>query len=385
MKVVVVGAGVLGSAMALRLARAGCQVTICERDHPGGGASGRSFAWLNARNKDPEAYFHLSVEAMHAYSRLARDLGRAEWWHRTGSLQLAAMQSDPDQTLERMKAVGLEVRRIGRARALALEPDLMLSPGEDEFLFYEGDSFVEVLPAIAAQLAAATALGATIRIGSDVQHIEVAGGRVSGVRLASGDRIPADAVAVAAGVETPSLVGEVAHPPQLVASDAVAIPGRRQPRGVLAVTDQVCAAVERVVHLPDVHFRPDGGGRLVLQASAVEDHVPPGTVVPPGSTESNELLRRGRGRIRYLDHVEVVQVRQACRPMPVDGLPAVGRYEEPAGLYVAVTHSGVTLAALLSEIATAEIAHEHESELLSAFRPQRFDASRQPHKEVTSA
>ncbi|HVC82377.1 MAG TPA: hypothetical protein VNL35_17965 [Chloroflexota bacterium] len=44
-----------------------------------------------------------------------------------------------------------------------------------------------------------------------------------------------------------------------------------------------------------------------------------------------------------------------------------------AGLYVIVTHSGVTLAPILAELATREV-HGSSEALLAPFRPDRFTA-----------
>ena len=45
----------------------------------------------------------------------------------------------------------------------------------------------------------------------------------------------------------------------------------------------------------------------------------------------------------------------AARPVPQDGLPVIGA-SWPEGVYVAVMHSGVTLAALVGEAVTQELA-----------------------------
>ena len=47
-KMIVIGAGVMGTSVAYRLAQAGADVTVLEAGRVGGGTSGISFAWTNA-------------------------------------------------------------------------------------------------------------------------------------------------------------------------------------------------------------------------------------------------------------------------------------------------------------------------------------------------
>ena len=60
------------------------------------------------------------------------------------------------------------------------------------------------------------------------------------------------------------------------------------------------------------------------------------------------------------------------RPMPADGLPVLGFVEKAPNLYIALMHSGVTLAPLVSELAAMEILDGARVERLSPYRPERF-------------
>lgn len=61
---------------------------------------------------------------------------------------------------------------------------------------------------------------------------------------------------------------------------------------------------------------------------------------------------------------------RAFRPVPADGLPVMG--EAADGLYLAVMHSGATLAALAGELAAREILGGSAEPLLAPYRPGRF-------------
>eukprot|EP00984_Skeletonema_dohrnii_P031824 scaffold24849_cov104-Skeletonema_dohrnii-CCMP3373.AAC.3 len=81
---------------------------------------------------------------------------------------------------------------------------------------------------------------------------------------------------------------------------------------------------------------------------------------------------------------ESFRITTANRPISADGLPVVGLVEE--GLYVAVTHSGITLAPLIGELASFEIEESLNAksseeilrqerygfQILDAYRPTRF-------------
>jgi glycine/D-amino acid oxidase-like deaminating enzyme len=58
--------------------------------------------------------------------------------------------------------------------------------------------------------------------------------------------------------------------------------------------------------------------------------------------------------------------------MPQDELPIVGAVPGIAGFYVAVTHSGVTLAPLVGQLVAQEVTSGHVSPLLADYRIERF-------------
>jgi glycine/D-amino acid oxidase-like deaminating enzyme len=64
--------------------------------------------------------------------------------------------------------------------------------------------------------------------------------------------------------------------------------------------------------------------------------------------------------------------------MPVDGQSIVGPLPGTHGCYVAVTHSGVTLAAHLSQLIAAELAAGTQPAELAPYRPSRFISAATP-------
>ena len=130
----------------------------------------------------------------------------------------------------------------------------------------------------------------------------------------------------------------------------------------------------RLVHTPELSLRPHPGGLLHLEAedaaAAVDLHTPE----PELRRWAAELLRRARRTVRGLDDARVVEYQVCVRPLPADGQSIVGRLPGAPGLYVAVTHSGVTLAAHLSRLIAADLTTGTPPAALAPYSPARFTA-----------
>src|SRR4051794_6847189 len=85
MRIVVIGAGVLGSSVAWRLAQAGQQVTLVGRSGAAQGSPGSTFAWVNSNQKEPEDYYQLNLAGMRMHRQLRDELGAAPWLHESGN------------------------------------------------------------------------------------------------------------------------------------------------------------------------------------------------------------------------------------------------------------------------------------------------------------
>jgi glycine/D-amino acid oxidase-like deaminating enzyme len=130
------------------------------------------------------------------------------------------------------------------------------------------------------------------------------------------------------------------------------------------------------VHTPEIYLRPHPGGLLHLEApdAAVDLHTPD----PDLRHWAAELLRRAQQAVRGLDQARVVEYRVCVRPMPVDGQSIVGPLPGTHGPYIAVTHSGVTLAAHLSQLIAAEMTDGTQPAELTPYRPSRFLSAATP-------
>ena len=192
------------------------------------------------------------------------------------------------------------------------------------------------------------------------------------VRTAAGAVLEADEVVCCAGRWVPELatMAGAACPVPLVAWDK---PGATAPGLVVRVGPLASAGPVHLVHTPEVSLRPHSGGLLHLEApdAAVDLHTPE----PDLRRWAATLLRRAQQTVRGLIDARVEEFQVCVRPMPADGQSIVGRLPGAPGLYVAVTHSGVTLAAHLSRLIATELTTGTPPADLAPYRPARFLAS----------
>ena len=363
MQVIVIGAGVLGAATAFRLAQAGAEVTVLEAGRVGGGTSGTSFAWINsASGSVPPAYHALRVASMRAHAEVAAEFGGASWYHPSGGLQWARPANRPalERNVAALQARGYRAEWIDRARLLAMEPDLAPDAiGDGPVAWFPEEGWLDPVPYAGAMIRAAQSLGATLRTGARVAGMEVAGGRVTGIRLADGTRLGADCVVNCAGRWSDGLEA-VPHVPLAPTV------------GFLVFTPPVAAGVSHLLHAPEANLRPDGAGRLMLVwndlAAGISAETPPDPRLP----EVQAMMRDVAGLIPSLAGLQAEAVRIGVRPLPRDGLSAIGPMPRIEGYYVAVTHSGVTLSPILAKLIAAEVAGGEDRAELAEFRPARF-------------
>ena len=118
-RVVVVGAGIVGSSIAYHLTKMGAAVTVIERDRPAAHASGRSFAWINASYpKKPYSYHHLSQLSLLAYHKLETEIGIDVHWG--GSLEWFASQENQKmlaQEIQVQQSYGVPIEMISGEQA----------------------------------------------------------------------------------------------------------------------------------------------------------------------------------------------------------------------------------------------------------------------------
>jgi glycine/D-amino acid oxidase-like deaminating enzyme len=362
-------------------------VTLLDQDEPGYGTSRWSFAWVNSNDKGPRPYHELNHAGIRAWAELAPGLDGAAWYRPAGNLELATSDSGRAELaarVERLASWGYPARLIDAAEAAELEPALLLPDPQATIASFPGEAYLLTEPLIDRLVASLTSRGGTVLTGEQgrVTSLDAGPGPAPArVRTAAGAVIEADQVVCCAGRWTPGLaaLAGAAGTVPLVAWDT---PGSPAPALVVRVGPVTPEGPVRLIHTPQIALRPHSGGLLHLEAPdmPVDLHTP--------ETElrrlAGQLLERARRTVRGLDGARVVAAQVCARPLPADEQSIVGRLPGAEWLYVAVTHSGVTLAAHLSRLIAAELAPDAPdaqlialtagapSAELAAYRPDRF-------------
>jgi len=365
-RIVVIGAGAVGSVVSYRLAQAGAVVTIVEPRYPGAGTTGNSFAWLNAFGKPPRAYHRLNARSIRDHQDLARELD-GDWVHVDGGLQWA-YADDAEQvenlktTIKQIRDWGYRVETVSPEQVMRdLEPDLVLDPDRiAEVYFTPGEGWLNgVGLAHGAATAAVRRYGATL-LDDEVVGFDVVRGGVERVLLRSGSALIADTVINAAG---PSAARVAA----LAGAD---LPIERQP-GFVVTTEPAPVALKRVLHSPEGMIRSDGGWRTLLRRDEFDEHVATEQPFDVRHPYCQEAVDRLAAILPGLRGVRAESARLGIRPMPRDGLSIVGFDPELTGLYHVVTHSGITLSAALGLLVTEDLLGQAPREL-EPYRLERF-------------
>ena len=364
MRVIVVGAGVVGCSAAYRLAQAGADVLVIEAERVGAGTSGTSYAWTNAHRKPPLPYHVLNREGMRLHKSLSEEFPGVPWHHAGGNLEWVhdADRAAQQANIAQLESWGYAVEWPDAAQVAALEPHLELGALGGGAAYFPDEGWADPIVYCQTMLDAAIARhGARIEIGVPVASLATAGDLVIGVRLRDGTLREADTVVNCAGRWVNDAAGEAA--PQLPTAPT---------RGLLVFTPPVAFGVSRVVHAPDVNLRPDGAGRMMLHSDQIDTTLTPDTRIAPDMPQALELVARARRILPKLGAVAPEAVRLGIRPIPGDGFTAVGPMPRAPGYYIATTHSGVTMSPFLGVCIADEVVRGIQRPELADFRPARF-------------
>lgn len=370
-RVVVTGAGIVGASIAYHLSKAGASVTVIDRVAPASHASRGTFAWINASwAKQPQHYHSFSQMSVSNWHDLQEQLDLPVRWG--GSLEWLAAETEQKKLvglIEEQQAWGEPARMVDSSEMRELEPQLVFNA---ELAAYSpNDGAVDPVVATQKLLGAAQQLGARVEYPSALTGVDRVGGRLVSVQTTSGT-IKTDKLVLATGAARDAA--------KRFAS--VDIPQRSTP-GVIVLSKPMPRVINRIIAAPGVHMHQRNDGRIVLgeQSGAPDTQAHADRLAArPNEFPAHEFAQQHAARMFAIAQQFVPAIKDAefetayigWRPLPVDGHPVLGVSPEQQDTYLAIMHSGVSLAPIVGQLAAHELVHGESVKMLSPYRPDRL-------------
>jgi D-hydroxyproline dehydrogenase subunit beta len=341
-RVLVVGAGVVGAAIADRLQASGCCVTLFEADLPAGGSTAAAMGHLVVLDDSPE---QLAFTARGVALWRQEDLPRSCEREDCGTLWVASDAEELEEArakAARYAALGLVTEVVDAGTLPRLEP--ALRAGLTGGLRVPGDQVLYPVGAARFLLARALERGAVL-CRERVQTLEP-----GGLRTETG-RVQADAVVLAAGLGVTALLPELPILPR---------------KGHLAITGRVPGLIHHQLvelgYLKSAHGRdaasvafnvqPRATGQLLIGSSREFT----GQDASPNRELLGRMLHKARSFLPSLGQVPVLRTWTGFRPCGPGNLPVISPWPGRSGLLVAAGHEGL---GITTALVTAELLAHH--------------------------
>jgi sarcosine oxidase subunit beta len=363
--VVIAGGGIAGCALAYQLAKRKVDVVLLERETLGSQSTGKCAGGVR-QQFSMEANVRLQRLSVQLLQGFEQETGHPADFRQIGYLFVLTQPQqieDFRHNMEMWHRVGVtEAHWVDAAEAARMVPVLNV----DDVLgctFCPSDGIASPADVTTGYAAAAGRLGARLKEGVEVTGIDVAGGRVQGVRTSAGD-IATRLVFNCAGAWSAS-IGRMAG------LEIPVLPYRRH----IAVTGTFPAISRTTPMTVDFHtslyFHPEGDGVLIGMSDRSE---------PPGfGTETNwefleKMFEQAARRAPALAGAGVKTAWAGLYEITPDHQAILGPIGEVEGFWCAAGFSGHGfMQAPAAALLLTQLLMDHESEIdISGFAFERF-------------
>ncbi len=367
--VVVVGGGVVGTAIAYFTARSGISCTLLEKGTIGSGASNAASGVLSPSPGESD-YARLgrrSLELFHEYAPILRDESGVDIeLEECGELVLALSEGDVIalQGLTRqLAALGADARWLNSDDVTQMEP--WVNPAVVGAVHEPDVCRVNNQRISDALASAASRHGASIAQGVEVTSLLIDEGRVLGVNTSEGP-VYAGNVVLAAGAWT-GLMDR-----WLYGDDSPSFSGRpmvKPVRGVNLNLRPTRASIGSIIHGSWGLLVPRNDGSVIVGATVEE--VGFDNRVTVGNVHS--ILGLGSALVPSLTDAALNWAVAGLRPGSADDVPVIGPLPEFENVYLASGHfrNGILLCLATGE-AIAGMLDGNQEDHLASFSPSRF-------------
>jgi sarcosine oxidase subunit beta len=363
--VVIAGGGIMGCALAYQLARRKVDVVLLERETLGSQSTGKCAGGVRQQfSTEPNVRLQrMSVKMLEAFEQ---DTGHPADFHQIGYLFLFTQPQQVEDfrhNMDMWHRVGLtEARWVDPAEAAKMVPILNV----DDVIgctFCPTDGIASPNDVTSGYVSAARRLGARLKERVEVTGIDVASGRVQGVRTSAGD-IATRMIVNCAGAWAASIG-------RLAGLEIPVLPYRRH----IAVTGTFPALPRTTPMTVDfrtsLYFHPEGDGVLIGMSDRAE---PPGFVTDVNWEFLEKMFEQAALRAPALAGAGVKTAWAGLYESTPDHQAILGPVGELEGFWCAAGFSGHGfMQAPAAALLLTELLLDHKSEIdISPFAFERF-------------
>ena len=365
--ILIIGGGTVGSAIAFGLAQQGSRVTLLDGDDTDHRAARANFGlvWLQGKGASMPAYHRLTRHSVDAWADFGAGLagvsGTDLAYERNGGLTFCLSEVDFEERRSQLhrlhNAAGGEQdwEMVERGALERLLPGVTLGPEVVGASYGRSDGHCNPLRLLAALQKGVQALGGEVVGGARVATIHPV---ADGFRVdTAAGTFAAPKIVLAAGLGTVDLARQV----------GLDVPLHPE-RGQILVTERC----ERFLPLPCRGLRQTAEGTVMIgstKESTGFDALTTGQAAARLAAKAARVVPR-------LAQARVVRQWAGLRVMTPDGFPIYAQSPDHPGAFVALCHSGVTLAAFHATDLAAAIAAGALPNGLAPFHQSRFDVPR---------
>ena len=368
-KIVVIGAGIIGTMIAYELIKKGARVILIDKEIPASGASGNSFSWINATYpKKPFSYNLLSQMGIEAYKNLEREFqfdikwsGSLEWFEELGQQEKLFAEIKAIKKYPRYTPVSL----ISSVEAEFMEPKVFFGD-ENTIVHSETDGAIDTIQAIQMIHNEFERLGGESIFSCEFLKLNEKNGRLSSIDTTMG-KFEVDHAVFACGIDTDNNLS--------IDTSSTPTPG------IILKSKPVENRFNKIIVGPGVHIHQQNDGSIVLgeQDGAPLSHFDRLKERPSKfpnkefeELHTERIINTAKNFTTGLEDIVIEKVSIGWRPLPKDRIPIIGRFKKTKGVYVSMMHSGISLAAIVSKLVSEEILENKNIPILDDFRPSRF-------------
>jgi glycine oxidase len=366
---IIAGGGLIGSAIALELARSDLRVALFDAQDPGREASWASAGILSPAPENPGMiamvpFGKASLAMYPEFIELVEELSGIQTGYRANGTVEALFSRHAREELNTIVALhrglGLKAEAISAQDARDLEPDL--SEEMEAAVLRPDEASVDNRLLASALIEAANRSGVEIHAGQAVQAIWREGSECRGA-VVRGEQISAKHTIVAAGSFSAQIAGVQKYAPV------------RPAKGQMVSVRCDSARIERVLWSEQIYVVPRNDGRILCGATV--ENAGFDKTVTAGGIHAN--LDAAIELAPILARARVEDTWAGLRPDSPDHLPIIGP-TDVGGLLIATGHfrSGVLLTPITAKLIGEFIAEKTASVAWEKFSPLRF----QPAKET---